>query len=146
MKQAAVAVISRIRNGIRKEYVGVSRREDPNDWNLPGGKLDAGETPEQAVVREVFEETGLKVDILRKLSVDVVYSDFEVHTFECVLAEPAQEIKPREGEGCAMWCSAAQVCSGRFGIGNKKRLEAANVVPPCPFRIGDDRWPIVNPT
>jgi 8-oxo-dGTP diphosphatase len=28
------------------------------EWSLPGGKLKLGETPEQAVVREVFEELG----------------------------------------------------------------------------------------
>jgi 8-oxo-dGTP diphosphatase len=33
-------------------------------WNGPGGKLLEGETPSEGVVREVFEETGLKVSSL----------------------------------------------------------------------------------
>ncbi|MBI3619897.1 NUDIX domain-containing protein [Candidatus Roizmanbacteria bacterium] len=34
-------------------------------WELPGGKLDIGESPETCVVREIFEETGRRVKIER---------------------------------------------------------------------------------
>lgn len=34
-----------------------------DDWSLPKGKLDAGESHEQAAVREVEEETGLRCDL-----------------------------------------------------------------------------------
>jgi 8-oxo-dGTP diphosphatase len=30
-------------------------------WNAPGGKMEPGETPEQCVLREVLEETGLEI-------------------------------------------------------------------------------------
>jgi len=39
-------------------------------WGLPGGCLEYGEHPEEAVVREVREETGLSVSIERLLLVD----------------------------------------------------------------------------
>lgn len=39
----------------------------PNKWNLPGGKVDPGETPLQAAVREAAEETSLKITDLTLL-------------------------------------------------------------------------------
>ncbi|MEA1929852.1 MAG: NUDIX hydrolase [Patescibacteria group bacterium] len=38
-------------------------------WALPGGKIDAGETPKESLVREVQEETGVACDPLRPLYV-----------------------------------------------------------------------------
>ena len=38
-----------------------------DDWSFPKGKLDPGETVEQAAVREVKEETGIKCRIIREL-------------------------------------------------------------------------------
>ncbi|MES1052556.1 NUDIX hydrolase [Bacillus thuringiensis] len=40
-----------------------NKREDGSEWSLPGGARESGETLEQAVTRETFEETGLTVKI-----------------------------------------------------------------------------------
>lgn len=34
----------------------------PRYWKLPGGRSEGAETPEACAVREIFEETGLKID------------------------------------------------------------------------------------
>jgi ADP-ribose pyrophosphatase YjhB (NUDIX family) len=39
-------------------------------WGLPGGSLEYGEHPEKAVIREVWEETGLNICIERLLLVN----------------------------------------------------------------------------
>ena len=61
---AAGGVICRNGGGHEVE-VALIHRPDYDDWTLPKGRIDAGETPEQAAVREVEEETGLRCDVLR---------------------------------------------------------------------------------
>jgi 8-oxo-dGTP pyrophosphatase MutT (NUDIX family) len=43
----------------------LQRRADDGRWGLPGGWLGPSESPEQAVVREVREETGIEVEVVR---------------------------------------------------------------------------------
>ena len=39
-------------------------RHPERGWEIPGGHLNAGESPEDALIREVLEETGLEVEIM----------------------------------------------------------------------------------
>jgi len=48
-------------------------------WTLPGGGLDFGESPEDAVVREVLEETGLQVSVDTLIDVRSTLNDQEDH-------------------------------------------------------------------
>lgn len=43
----------------RGNVLAVTRRHKPEDLGLPGGKIDPGETPERAVIRETEQETGI---------------------------------------------------------------------------------------
>ena len=49
-----------------QEVVLIRRGQDPalGEWSLPGGAVEVGETPEEALRREVQEETGLQIHIL----------------------------------------------------------------------------------
>lgn len=44
-------------------------------WGLPGGGLEYGEHPEEAVIREVFEETGLHVCVEKLLLINTLRPD-----------------------------------------------------------------------
>jgi 8-oxo-dGTP diphosphatase len=62
----------------------LAHRRDIDWWNLPGGGMEVGETVEEALHREVFEETRLKVGIERLVG---IYSKPQkqevVLTFRC---------------------------------------------------------------
>ena len=45
---------------VRESGEGTSVKTDK--WTLPGGRMDKGETPQENLEREIFEETGLKLD------------------------------------------------------------------------------------
>ena len=78
-------------------------------WELPGGKVDAGETPETALVREVEEELGCRVAPSGWLEPEVPIRSglvLRVATAELVDGEPV----PRAGEHDAIrWLGADQL-------------------------------------
>jgi 8-oxo-dGTP diphosphatase len=52
----------------REGRIAVVHRPRYDDWSLPKGKLDPGETWEEAALREVREETGLECELGEELS------------------------------------------------------------------------------
>jgi 8-oxo-dGTP diphosphatase len=52
----------------RDGKIAVVHRPRYDDWSLPKGKLDPGETSEEAALREVREETGLECELGPELS------------------------------------------------------------------------------
>jgi 8-oxo-dGTP diphosphatase len=83
-----------------------ARRSYPADsagrWELPGGKVDPGETPAEAAVREIGEELGCGITVTGWLEPEVEIRGglvLRVATAELVEGEPV----PRHGEHDAVW-------------------------------------------
>lgn len=64
-----------------REYISLK-------WEFPGGKVEVGESREEALVREIREELSVDIKVSEFLmTVEYAYPDFHLtmHVFECVL-------------------------------------------------------------
>lgn len=90
MKQVTVsgAVILRTNPETNQKEIFVTQRGYGNykdGWEIPGGKLEPGETPEECIVREIREELATEVRAERILGVvDYDYPTFHL-TMHCIL-------------------------------------------------------------
>jgi acetyl-CoA carboxylase carboxyl transferase subunit beta len=87
-------------------------------WSLPGGKVEAGESLAEAVVREVLEETGVRVQAGQVVSVVTLAGEgalYEIHEVACELVE-AQASEPRAGDDAADVCWAHAEDLARRGL------------------------------
>ena len=84
MKTLLVALIGLINE---KNEVLISlrknRSEYNNFWEFPGGKVEEGETPEKALIREVKEE--LNIEINNKCIAPLSFSEFDYINFQLLL-------------------------------------------------------------
>lgn len=83
-KQVVCAVIR------RGERIFATQRgygEFKDGWEFPGGKVEPGETPQQAIAREIQEELNTRVEVMRELgSVETDYPTFHL-SMKCFLCQ-----------------------------------------------------------
>jgi 8-oxo-dGTP pyrophosphatase MutT (NUDIX family) len=98
-------------------------------WGLPGGGVDHGESPADAMIRELYEEAGLAPETWRLVDVhDIhtvspgpgdVYEDYHgVHLLYAVTVDSAVEPRVVETDGTTdlvQWVSLGDLAAGRPG-------------------------------
>ena len=68
-------------------------------WEFPGGKMEAGETEKEAIVREIREELNVGILVERKVcTVEYDYPQFHLvmHCYMCSVAEGTLELKEHQ--------------------------------------------------
>jgi mutator protein MutT len=120
MKVTSVCAVI-INNG---RVLGVSRKDNPSDFGLPGGKVNQNEHPDEAIAREVKEETGLTVVSYEKIfhrkekgkKVRTYYVD---NWFGTIYTEE---------KGRVAWVGLEQLFAGSFGEYNKNLFKRFAVI------------------
>jgi 8-oxo-dGTP diphosphatase len=111
----------------REGSFAIVHRPRYDDWSLPKGKLDRGETFEEAALREVWEETGLRCALVRELPsvhYDVRGRPKEVR-YWLMSVESDPGFEPNDEVDDLRWLSAADAASLLTYDRDKEVLEAA---------------------
>lgn len=115
------------------ELLVIRRGHGPGagEWSIPGGRVEAGETLAEAVVREVAEETGLEAVCGSLIGyVERIHDDrhFVILDFHATVLEGDQ---PRAGDDAveARWVPLADVAELRLVDGLAEFLHEHGVIP-----------------
>lgn len=110
-----MVVVALVQEAGRVLMVQESKPRVAGTWNLPGGRVEPGESVLDAAVREVREESGLEVELTGLLFLDQVLSDHaggESRLRFVFMAEPrthALKTEADEHSLCAAWVARSDV-------------------------------------
>ena len=92
-------------------------------WEFPGGKMEQGETPEEALKREICEELSAEINVDELFStVDYDYPKFHLtrHCYLCTLLKDAMHLNEHES---ARWLSKDELDTVKWLPADKILIE-----------------------
>ena len=98
--------------------------EFKDGWEFPGGKIEPGETPQEALVREIKEELDIEIEVKDFLeAVEYDYPEFHLSMdcFFCVIRSGELVLKEHEA---AKWLTAEKLDSVDWLPADKGLIEA----------------------
>ena len=97
-------------------------------WEFPGGKMEAGETPEEALKREICEELSAEISVDEFLcTVEYDYPQFHLtmHCYLCSLIGEALHLNEHEA---ARWLTKEQLDSVKWLPADMKVIEDVRTI------------------
>ena len=138
MKQKTLFIFKGIVFNRNNQILIDNRKEEELDkangkWELPGGKIEFGESPEETVKREVFEETGYEVEVKQIIPYTNTciweYENCKQHTvvfsYICELKNEKHTNIKDEGVNNYKWINYNEIQNYNFLPGAKEAIECA---------------------
>jgi ADP-ribose pyrophosphatase YjhB (NUDIX family) len=99
------------------------------EWTLPGGHVEPGEALDAAVRREVREETGIDVEVVRLCEVFLLRADgrsFAIHEHLCAPVDDDAALVPGDDAADARWARPEELAS--LGVRDEARAVIARAL------------------
>ena len=80
-----------------------------NKWEFPGGKMETGESQEDTIRREIWEELSMEIEPIKRVMSHIHhYADFsiELHTWICLQQSEKFELKEHQS---SIWLTASEL-------------------------------------
>lgn len=97
-------------------------------WEFPGGKIEKGETPEEALKREIKEEMSIDIEVHQYISSTLVsYEDKNIHLSLYLCTMINENIHDVEHESIR-WCTKEELSSLDWSEADRKMIKEIKIM------------------